>query len=271
MPTLKEALKSKLSKKELEYVPRSFDTVGDIAIFIDFPKELEKKEKLVAETLLAMHKNIKVVAKKTALHSGEYRTPKIKIIAGEKRKTTIHKESGIQIKINPEKSYFSPRSSEERLRISKLVQPGETILVMFSGAAPYPLVLSKNTQAKEIYAIELNKEAHNLALENLKLNKIENVKLFNGDVRKILPKLRKRFDRIIMPLPRTASDFLDLAFKKIKPKGMVHLYDFAAEEDIPSTSIEKIKKFKRKFKITNVSKCGQFAPHIFRICIDIKI
>ena len=48
MATLKEALKSKLTKKQLALVPSSFDIVGDLAIFSDFPKELIKKEKLIA-------------------------------------------------------------------------------------------------------------------------------------------------------------------------------------------------------------------------------
>ena len=44
MATLKEALKDKLSEKELSLVPKSFDTMGNIAIFSDFPKELNKKQ-----------------------------------------------------------------------------------------------------------------------------------------------------------------------------------------------------------------------------------
>ena len=90
-----------LNSSEIKKIPKSFDIVGDILIFSEFPKDLKKKEKDVGEYLLKKIKNIKVVAKKSKFYSGKHRTPKLKILAGEKRKETVHKESGISIKINP--------------------------------------------------------------------------------------------------------------------------------------------------------------------------
>ena len=56
---------------------------------------------------------------------------------------------------------------------------------MFSGIAPYPIVISRNTCAKEIYGIEINLFAHKFAEENILLNKIKNVKDFlDSDVKK---------------------------------------------------------------------------------------
>ena len=77
---LKTTLKNKLSKKELDLVPRSFDTIGNIAIFSDFPEGLKSKEKLIGNALIKLNKNIKTFAKKTGKHAGIYRTKKIKII-----------------------------------------------------------------------------------------------------------------------------------------------------------------------------------------------
>ncbi len=268
---LKELLEGKLSRKQLDLIPRSFDIVGDIIIFSDFPKELRKKEKIIADTLLKMHKNIKVVAKKTKKYSGRYRLAKIKIIAGEKRKTTLHKENNVLAKLNIETCYFSPRLSNERLRIIKLVKKNELILVMFSGVAIYPLVISKNSKAKEIYAIEINPEAHKFAEENIKLNKINNIELFKGNVKTVLQKINKKFDRIIMPHPTNAYSYLDIAVKKLKKNGIIHLYDFSKEEDIPNSSIKKIEKKLKRFKILNFVKCGQFAPRKYRVCVDFKI
>ncbi|MBN2112320.1 class I SAM-dependent methyltransferase family protein, partial [Candidatus Woesearchaeota archaeon] len=194
--SLKESLKPALTEKELELVPSSFDIVGDIIIFADFPKELKKKEKPIAEKLLELHKNARVVCKKTAKYSGTYRTPKLKIIAGEKRKETTHKENGVSIKLDVEKCYFSPRSSTERKRIAEQIKENEEILVMFSGVAPYPLVIAKNSNPKSVFGIEINPTAHKYAAENVKKNKLDSkITLFKGDVRKIIPKLGKKFDR----------------------------------------------------------------------------
>ena len=189
---LKALLKNKLTKKQLELVPSSFDIVGEIAIFSDFPKELKSKEKIIANTLIKNTKNIKTVAKKIKMYSGTFRTPKLKIIAGKKTKETIHKENNVQAKLNVETCYFSPRLSTERLRIANLIKTPESVLVMFSGVAIYPLVISRNSRAKEIYAIEINPKAHKYAKENT--NKSKKIKLFKGDVNKVLPKINKKFE-----------------------------------------------------------------------------
>jgi tRNA (guanine37-N1)-methyltransferase len=243
----------------------SFDTVGDIIILN------ENISKSKAEKLLKELKNINTVAVKTKFHSGTYRTKKVKILTGEKKKETIHKESNVEIKLNVETCYFSPRLSNERLRISKEIKKDESVLVLFSGTGIYPLVFSKNSEAKEIYGVEINPKAYKYALENLELNKINNVKLFNGDVREVLPKIRKKFDRIVMPLPKDADDFLDVAVKKLKDKGVIHMYDFEKEENIPDKCLDKIKDKVKKFKLLKIVKCGSFGPGKFRICIDLTL
>jgi len=186
--TINELLKDKLTKEELILVPSAFDTVGDI-IILEIKPELKKKENIVAEAFLKLNKSIKTVAKKEGIHKGIYRVQKLKVLAGISKKETVYKENNVKIKLDVENVYFSPRLSSERKRIMNLIKPDESILVMFSGCGPYPLVLSKNTGAKEIYGVEINPIAHKYALENLKLNKLNNVYFYCGDVKDILPKL----------------------------------------------------------------------------------
>jgi len=274
MKGLKKILKGKLTKKELMLLPSSFDMVGSILVFSDFPKELEKKEKLIAEEILKNFKNIKTVAKKTKKFSGKYRLPKIKIIAGKRTKETLHKENNCLFKLNVEKAYFSSRLSNERKRIFNLVKKNEDVLVMFSGIAPYAIEIAKNTEAREVYAVEINPKAHEYALENVRLNKLNNVNLFLGDVRVVLPKIKKKFDRIIMPLPKDSYDFLDIALKKIKNKAIVHFYTFANINEIKEVK-ENLKKrceeLRKRIKIMKIVKCGQYSPYVYRFCIDFKV
>src|SRR3989344_850172 len=264
MVSLRDSLKGRLSSKELEVLPRAFDIIGNIAIFSEFPKELEKKEKIIGNVLIKLNKNIRTVAKKTKVHGGKYRTKKIKIIAGEDKKETLHKENGAAVKLDVEKCYFSPRLGSERLRIARLVKRGEDILVMFSGVGIYPLVIAKNSDAKEVYGIELNPIAHRYAAENVRLNKTRNVFLIKGDVKKEAAKLKKKFDRIIMPLPKSAGDFLDCALAAAKKNAVIHLYDFEHEDEIEN-ALEKVKNKVRKFKLLNVVKCGQYVPGAYRV------
>lgn len=271
---IKQILKNKLTKKELLILPSSFDIVGDILIFSDFPKGLVKKEKLVANALLSLHKNTKVIAKKTKKYSGKYRLAKLKIIVGANRKETTHKENNVSLKLDVEKVYFSPRLSNERKRIANLIKKNESVLVMFSGVGVYPCVIAKNSALNEIYGIEINPLAHKYALENIQLNKLRNIKLIRGDVKNIIPKLNKKFDRILMPLPKGAEGFLSYSLKSIKKRGIIHFYTFGRENEfnkIKKDLVEKCKEFRKKIKMIKLVKCGHYSPYTFRICIDFRV
>lgn len=265
---LTDILKKDLTKKELNLLPRSFDVIGSILLFIDFPKELEKKEKIIGKRIIENYHQIETVAKKTGKYSGKYRTPKIKIIAGKRTKTSIHKESGCLFKLNIETCYFSVRLSNERLRIASLVKDNESILVMFSGIAIYPIILAKNSKPKEIYAVEINPHAHKFAEENIKLNKTKNIKLFNLDVKKF--KISKKFDRILMPLPKTSSLFLQDAKKYSKKGTIIHFYCFSREEEIDKFK-QEIKNHFKKVKFLKIIKAGHSSPSEFRYCIDFQV
>ncbi|MBI2659320.1 class I SAM-dependent methyltransferase family protein [Candidatus Woesearchaeota archaeon] len=272
---LKFYLKNRLTANELKFAPSSFDVVGDILIFSEFSKELAKKEKIIGNTILENYPHIKTVLKKINKYAGKFRTPKLKVIAGENRKETICKENNVFIKLDAEKVYFSPRMSSERKRIAGLVKPNESVLVMFNGCAPYSLVIAKNTKCREVYGIEINPIANEYALENIKKNKLENkIRLFLGDVRKVMPRLNKKFDRILMPLPKGGENFLDLALRCIKKNGIVHFYDFLHEDEFHKAG-EKVKsaclKSKRKFRILKTIKCGQYSPRFYRVCVDFVV
>ena len=272
--TLREAVEKRLSEKELGLLKTSFDIVGDIAI-LEVPKELEKKEQILGEALIKINPKIKTVLRKAGGHLGIFRMQNMKFLAGKKTKETIHRENGVSIRINVEAVYFSARLSTERKRIAELVQPGEKVLVMFSGAAPYVCVIAKKTKAREVVGIEINPEGHKYGLENLKLNKITNARLYLGDVKKIVPEVNEKFDRILMPLPKSAENFLETALSAAKKGTIIHFYDFLEDKDIPKKTIEKIKnackKANLKLKVLSWVKCGQSAPRTHRICVDFEI
>ncbi len=270
---LKQALKGKLTQKQLDSLVTSFDIVGDIAI-IEIPKILEKSEKKIAKTILDLHNNIKVVCKKIGIHKGIFRRQKLKILAGERRKTTVYRENNVKMLVHVQDVYFSPRLGNERKRIASQVKKNESVLVMFSGAAPYCLVIAKNTKAKEVYGIEINPIAHKFAVENIRTNKAKNVQLYQGDARLVTPVLRKKFDRIAMPLPLGGENFLDVALKAIKKNGIIHFYDFKDKLGF-AIAKQKIrtacKAAKKKCRILRLIKCGQISPRTYRICIDFKV
>ena len=273
-PTPQDLLKNDLTKKELKLLPQAQELVGTIMI-LEVPEELIKKEHLIAKAYLQTNRQITTIVKKEDIHAGEYRLRTVKVLAGINTKETTHHENNISLKLDLEKTYFSARTASERLRIAKQVKPQETILVMFAGVAPMPLVIAKNAEPKIIHAVELNPSAYDYAQENIQMNHFEKVISFHhGDVKDIVPKLKMKFDRIAMPLPKTGEEFLPLALKFIKKDGIIHHYAFL-EKDQFTAHAAKVKtictKAGHSIRILRKVKCGQFSPKTFRVCFDIKV
>jgi tRNA (guanine37-N1)-methyltransferase len=271
---LKDTLRTVLSRDEMCFLVGSFDVIGDTAIII-IPDELAAKERLIAEALLQTHKNIRTVAKRVGTYDGEFRTIALAVIGGEVMHETEHRENGVRFFLHPEKVYFSVRSSNERKRVSLLVRPGEDVLVLFSGIGAFPLVIAANSQAGDIVGIEKNPDAHRYALKSLAGNKrIRNVVFYEGDVVDIIPRLSRRFDRVLMPLPRTSQAYLAIALTAVRTGGQLHFYDFQSA-DTSRQSIEKIDQAcrdnDRKLITAAVTVCGHCSPRTYRICVDALI
>ncbi|MEM2954703.1 MAG: class I SAM-dependent methyltransferase family protein [Candidatus Nanoarchaeia archaeon] len=271
---LKNLLIGIIPNEFIDKIIKSYDVVGDICI-LDIPEELEKFELTIAHTIKRNFPNIKVVAKKTGKRTEIERVQPLKIITGENRLITTYKEHGVLMKVDLEKVYFSPRASGERLRIAKLVKPFEKILVMFSGVCPYALVIAKFQPNCKIWAIDINPEAHKLALENVRLNRVGHIITpLLGDVKEIVPKIGELFDRIIMPFPEKAWDFLPLALKYAAPSATIHFIVFVEENKLEET-INKIKEMVRASNRNLLSLSwrifGSYAPKINRYVFDIKI
>lgn len=271
---VKQALKNKLSSAELDLLVRAYDVVGDIAVII-IPPELSHRERVIGSTLLGLHKNIKVVAKRSGVYEGQHRTIDLTILAGENRTETIHKEFGVKLLLDLSAVYFSARSGTERKRIADLVSADEKVLIMFSGSAPFPLVIGRHSHPQAITGIEISKIAHDYGKKNLTMNTSNcPINLINGDVRNVVPMLNETFDRIVMPLPHAAENFLPQALGVLKKNGWLHYYDFKPKDNFESsfkTIHDACDKAKRCAVNQHLFVCGHTSPRIFRICLDVQI
>jgi tRNA (guanine37-N1)-methyltransferase len=270
--SMKESLSKVLSKEEMELLKTSMDIIGSIAI-IEIPYELESREKVIAEEALNASKVVKTVLKK-GKHGGEFRTQDLILLAGVDTKEASYRENGVTLKVDVEKVYFSPRLSNERKRIVQLVKKGEDVLIIGSGAGPYTCVLAKNTGAHKVVGVEVNPEGHKYAEENVKLNKLKNVENYCGDAAEVVPNLKMKFDRIIMPMPHNADEYLEAAINAAKKDATIHFYDFELESEVDK-GVEKFRKAaekaKRKFKLVEAVKTGMPGPRKYRYSYDFKL
>jgi len=166
----------------------AYDIIGSKDSAIALIGVNAKNPKKAAKEIMKRHKNVKSVLQKLSERKDTYRLYPCKLLLGDKNTEVVHKEHGYLIKVDPQKVYFSPRESTERQRIVDLVKGGEKILVMFSGVCPFPISIAKKQKlVGKIYAIDINPNAHKYALENIKLNKLEDkIVPILGDVREIL-------------------------------------------------------------------------------------
>ncbi|MDI9610011.1 MAG: class I SAM-dependent methyltransferase family protein [Archaeoglobales archaeon] len=269
--SLKEMLKDQLSEEELKILRRSFEIIGDLAI-IEIPEELMSKKELIADAILKKHKHLKTILRKVGEVNGVFRVAKYEKIYGEETET-IAKEHGCRFLVDPTKVYYSSKLSTERERIARLVKEGERVLVMFAGVGPYAIVIARLSKAKEVVGVELNRIAVEYFRRNVKLNKVNNVVVIEGDVAEVVPKLEGKFDRILMPAPYSAESFVGLVKGKVKAGGFVHYYTFDSEnnEEKLAKKVEEI--FLRNgivAKARYMRKCGSFAPYVNRYVVDLE-
>jgi len=274
---LKDLLKKKLTKKELALVPSSFDIIGNrdkaLAV-VEIPPELKKKQKLIATALMKQHKNVKTVLAKRSPRKGKYRIMELKVIKGKRDTEVVHVESGCRFILDPKKVYFSPREGSERLRIAEKIKEGEIVAVFFAGVGPFAIIIAKKARPKKVIGIEINPDAVAYFKKNIKLNKLENVVVVKGDVKKRAEKFYGLCDRVLMPLPETANEYLEQAIRCLKKNGICHFYCFAEESKITEkkkaiTAVAK--SLKQKIKFLEVTKVLPYGPRIWKMRIDFLV
>ena len=253
---------------------KGYDIVGNIAI-VKFERDAKKSDKIKdAKNLVKQHSNISSVLEKSGKFSGRLRTLKTKFVYGIDTKEVVYKENNCVFRFNVDTCYFSPRLSTERLELANMVKKGEEVLVLFAGVAPFSIVIAKNSKPSRVVSVELGRECKKYAIENVKKNKTDNVEIVQGDVRRILPKMHEKFDRVVMSRPNLKDSFLDVSFPRVKKGGFIHYYGFYEEDKLEDmiVMIEKeAKKAKRKIKILKVKKAGDIGKHKYRYRADIKM
>ncbi len=276
---IRTELRGVLPEEALRLVPRAFDIVGSkqkaVAI-IELPEELREYERQIAAALMRVHKNVVSVLAKESERTGEFRIRDLRLVAGDPDTEVVHKESGCLFKLDPRRVYFSPRESAERERIAAKVGEGESILVMFSGVGPFPICIAKRHERVRATAVEINPHAHNYCVENIHLNRVgDHVTAILGDVREICPNLGETFDRVLMPLPKGAHKFLDVAIPLLRDGGILHFYHWAPEPDLFSQAEELVaaaaEACGRRAEVLERVRVSQYSPRVWKIRVDARI
>lgn len=261
-----------IPKRVLELIPDKWEKIGDV-LTIRLPNSVNKYYSLIGE------KYAEILGCKTVLNdisgiSGEFREPIVEKIYGSEDTVTIHKENGIRYKLDPSKIMFSSGNMDERIRISKISNPDETVVDMFAGIGYFTLPIAVHSRPKKIFAVEKNPVAYNFLCENIVLNYVSSiVEPIKGDNRHVTPK--NIADRAILGYIGDTHRFLPIAFECLKNNtGIIHYHDKFPEEKVPEKPMKIIneiaKQYNRNTKLT-FKHVKSYAPGISHYVIDIML
>jgi tRNA (guanine37-N1)-methyltransferase len=277
-PKLVDFLSDKLPPHLLLSLPHAIDFVGDIAV-VEVPHELEDYKVIVGEAILATHKRLSTVLAKSSAVGGEYRLREFETIAGVGKTKTVHREHGCVFHVDLAKAYFSPRLSYEHNRVASLVEEDETVLDMFAGVGPFPILIAKKHKNVHVYAIDKNPKAIQLLKKNIVANRVEaKITPILGEAKQIVAeRLMDLADRIIMNLPEKAIEYTDAACEALKPEGgIIHYYEFTSAPEPLETAktrlIEAVKQTNRKLDEVLYSRIVRgIAPFTWQVVVDARI
>ncbi len=254
--------------------------IGDIAIIkVPFNDVNEEELKKLANEILEKNKFVKSVWHAATPVMGELKIRNYKYLAGEKRSETIYKEHNCMFKVDIKKVFITPRLSYEHLRIANLVKEGERIINMFAGAGLFSIIIAKKSNPKVVHSIDINPDAYKYMIENIELNKVKDIVVpYLGDAKEIIEeKLLNSSDRVLMPLPDKALDYVKYAISSIDKMGYIHLYLHvsARKDEYLSKAEELTKKELEKhnitYKIINSKEVRPVGPRLYQVVVDVYV
>jgi tRNA (guanine37-N1)-methyltransferase len=273
-----DVLAEKMPPHLLASVPRAIDFIGDIAV-IEVPPELVEHNKVIGKAILKVHKQTCTVLAKTGTVEGVYRIRDFEVIAGVEKTATIHREYGCTYHVDLAKAYFSPRLSGEHNRVASQVRDGEIVVDLFAGVGPFSIQIAKKHKDVKVYAVDVNPDAIALLKKNVALNRVaEQVVPILGDARQVVKEqLLGVTDRVIMNLPKTAIQYVDVACDAIGAQGgIMHYYGFTKHVEPLETACvrltEAVNRSNRQVKKILLAKTiREVAPYTWQVVVDAEI
>jgi tRNA wybutosine-synthesizing protein 2 len=262
---LRKELEGSLSSKELEVLPRGYQVIGNILI-LKLDKKLLRHRRLVGKSIIRMFPHIRTVCLFKGLKSAT-RKPDVEVIAGCGT-ITLHREHGCQFLIDVAESMWSKGNKEERIRLTKLAKPNETIVDMFAGIGYFSIFLAKYSKPKKLYAVDINPKALEYLRKNAWLNKVESrIEVLEGDCRLFAKLLENTANRIVMGYIFDTEKFLPYALKIARNNCIIHFH-----RNIKDGDVDKIKeKLQKVGKIMKTVKVKSYSPNTNHYVFDLKI
>lgn len=280
--TLKKIAREVLGEEAAERLWKRVEFIGDLALIRVPLGEDPEKLKPLAEEIIKRFNFVKSVWGALPGVEGAYRLRRHVWLAGEQRSETIYREHGCLFKVDINKVYISPSLNYEHIRVARLVRPGEVVVNMFAGAGLFSIIIAKYSRPRKVYSIDINPDAYNFMVENVFINRVVDiVEPILGDAREVInSRLVSVADRVLMPYPELALDYLVDAVKALREGGgYIHVY-LHVHVDRGEHYLEKSKRIVeekiselgvRKYRVENLRKIRNVGPRLHQTVVDLYV
>ncbi len=211
-------------------LPRSFDVVGDV-VLVRVPESLTGRSEEIGRALLAFVPGARIVGRDEGVQGIERRRRLVRI-AGEGSWRTRHRENGLELAVDLESAYFSPRLGHEHARVAAAVRPGERVYDLCCGVGPFALAIAAGGRAREVVGVDLNPAAIDLLRENaVRLGLADRVRTVLAPVETFLREAGP-VERAVLNLPHEGIKYLASVGAVVARAGALHYYEVTARSEV---------------------------------------
>jgi tRNA (guanine37-N1)-methyltransferase len=278
---LKRVAREVLGEDFAKRIWRRIEFIGDIAL-IRTPLGMSPEElRPLAEEILRRLPYVKSVWASLPGIEGFYRLRRHVWLAGEQRSETLYREHGCVFKVDINRVYISPSLNYEHVRVARLVEPGEVVFNMFAGAGLFSIIIARHAEPSRVYSVDINPDAYYYMAENTRLNRVEDrVVPILGDAREVAEsRLTRSADRVLMPYPELALEYLPYAVSSLRGSGWIHVYLHVRTdrgEHWRSKARDLVEKRLREisvqsYTISFVRKIRNVGPRLNQVVVDVCI
>ena len=278
-----------LTREMVNFLPKKWELFSDLAIVPsdslnskEWQDLLSKNEALSEEIWQIIADSLKVsrIARQSEIANDKLRSSQVKMIVGDSGEVEFV-DYGVKFWLDVTKVMFSSGNVTERHRIGSIDMNGEVVVDAFSGIGYYTLPMLVRSNAKHVYACELNPNSIDALTKGADLNAVsDRLTIIEGDNQITLKSLSRMADRVHLGILPSSENTWQLAIDCLKQSGgIIHIHMNVREYEISSFVDYCLKQLKqyavhREFNVVeliHLEKVKWYAPHIRHIVIDVSV
>ena len=277
------------TKEMVNFLPKKWELFSDLAIVPsdsldskEWRDLFSKNEALSEEIWQIIADSLKVsrIARQSEIANDKLRSSQVKMIVGDSGEVEFV-DYGVKFWLDVTKVMFSSGNVTERHRIGSIDMTGEVVVDAFSGIGYYTLPMLVRSNAKHVYACELNPNSIDALTKGADLNAVsDRLTIIEGDNQITLKSLSRMADRVHLGILPSSENTWQLAIDCLKQSGgIIHIHMNVRENEISSFVDYCLKQLKqyavhREFNVVeliHLEKVKWYAPHIRHIVIDVSV